>query len=505
MANSGREKNNKTVKLKPFKARRYNKTSDKAAYVIPYGGTPDDPEYLYPEELEASIVTASLDESRRLRAEKEAGKFRDRSLKGYIGLASTLNQGDTSLQNIAGTAIGVPLLATNPAVMEPLVKSALHTGKVMLDPTKALTGVGQSVATTADVYGTVAGLQQVPQATRNIISGQGTSKDWFNLITGAMGPFGTFNTIKGIKNMNAHRLFNVPNYHVDDLTYREPVHPHDQINSITQTPEGIYKEISVAEVPESAFIGTRNPLVDIQLSPTSVSKQREKFVRDVNQAVKFQRTSSQTKPETLIEFVGETPYGTLPFGTSIGIGMENVVYDLGDEVIKIPTINEQRMIRNAAGEAVWEYGFGKESLDEMITDAETYLTNFNKYWFQEPLSLKGYQRRIRRDGKTVYVPVYSQHKASSTYGQALRDAVNTGNTETMKKLIDEKSELDVLKESNIFRENDLPEPFDMHSENFAVYPWGIRAIDVHKNGGNLYKKSLNKFYGLGTIINPDLA
>ena len=505
MANSEREKNNKTVKLKPFKARRYNKTSDKAAYVIPYGGTPDEPEYLYPEELEASIVTASLDESRRLRAEKEAGKFRSRSLKGHIGLASTLNQGDTSLQNIAGLAIGVPLLATNPAIMKPLVESSLHTGKVMLDPTKALTGIGQSVATTADVYGTTVGLQQVPNAAKNIISKNGTSKDWFNLTIGLMGPLGTFNTLKGIKNMNVPRLFKAPNYHVDDLTYNKPVHPNDQINSITHTPEGIYKEISVAEVPESAFIGTKNPLVDIQLSPTSVSRQREKFVRDVNQAAKFKRTSHQTKPETLTEFFGEGPSGDLPYGTKLGMGTENAIYDFGDEVIKIPTVNEQRVVRNANGEAVWEDLFGKASLDEMLEDSHRYLENFNKYWFQEPLSLKGYQIRIRRDGTKVYLPVYSQKKASSTYGQAVRNATRTRNEQLARKLITEKLELDALPKNNVFTENDLPIPVDLHYDNFAVFPEGIRAIDIHKRGGNLHKKYLNKIYGLGAKINPDLA
>lgn len=493
----------KARKIKPTTAIKYNNNSDEAVFLIPYGGTPDNPEYLYPEELEPAVVKASFSDSRKKQAEKEAGKFRSRSLKGHVGLASTPNYGDTSLQNIAGTAVGIPLIISNPAIMKPLVESGLHIGKVMLDPTKAFTGVGQAAAATADIYGTAVGLQQVPQVTKNISSGKGTSKDWFNLITGVIGPFGTFNTIKGIKNMNTPRLFNTPNYHVDDLTYRKPIHHHDQINSITHTPEGI--DISVSEVPESAFKGTKNPLTKIKLSPTSASKQREKFVRDVEQAAKFQRTSFQTKPETLPEFVGEGPYGELPYSTRIGIGVENVVYDFGDEVIKIPTVDEQRIVRNANGEPVWEYLFGKESLDEMIADSQRHLETFNKYWFQEPLSLKGYQTRIRRDGTKVYLPVYSQKKASSTYGQAIRNATRMHNDELVRKLIDEKLELDALSKNNIFIENDLPIPADIHADNFAVYPEGIRAIDVHKWGGNLHKKDLSKIYGLGAKINPDLA
>ena len=263
------------------------------------------------------------------------------------------------------------------------------------------------------------------------------------------------------------------------------VHPNDQINTITQTPEVLYKEPPIAEVPEHAFRRKTNPLEEIQLSPTSASKQKEKFVKDVQQATEFRRLSSQTQPEKLIEFFGEGPYGDLPYGTKLGIGVENAVYDFGDKVIKIPTVNEQRMVRNADGEAAWEYLFGKESLDEMIEDSYRYLENFNKYWFQEPLSLKGYQKRLRRNGETVYLPVYSQNKAIDSYEQAMRDAVRNEDKKAIDKLIKEKKKIDDLLNSNIFLENDLPLPFDTHDANYAIFPEGIRAIDVHKNGGKL--------------------
>ena len=52
------DKNNQSVELLPSQARNYNRNSDKAGYMIPYGGTPENPEFLYPEELTASGVKA---------------------------------------------------------------------------------------------------------------------------------------------------------------------------------------------------------------------------------------------------------------------------------------------------------------------------------------------------------------------------------------------------------------------------------------------------------------
>lgn len=203
----------KENKIKPVymtisEANAHNAMTPNNAFMIGIG-TEDSPEFIYPEELELATVTASKKESDYKQAEKEASTFRNRSLVGHIGAGLGLNLGDKSLQNIATTAIGAPLIATNPAtttLIKPLIKGVGHIGKVLLDPTKALTGVGQAAATTADIYGTVQGLRQIPGAINNIKQGNGTGMDYFNLVTGAMGPFGTFNTIKGIKNINSFKF-----------------------------------------------------------------------------------------------------------------------------------------------------------------------------------------------------------------------------------------------------------------------------------------------------------
>lgn len=113
-AKFGKEK--KYVELTPNEAIAHNKMTSNNAFM--YGvGTEDNPEFLYPEELEASVVTASLEESNKKKAEKEASKLRNRKLNSYIGDPNDLNLGDKSLQNIARNAIGVPLVIANPATI----------------------------------------------------------------------------------------------------------------------------------------------------------------------------------------------------------------------------------------------------------------------------------------------------------------------------------------------------------------------------------------------------
>lgn len=200
-------------------ANAHNAMTPNNAFMIGIG-TEDNPEFIYPEELEASIARASLTESRESKAAKEASTFRNRSLVGNIGAGMDQNLGDKSLQNIAALSISVPLIATNPAtapILENATKGIVHTGKVLFDPTKAITGVGQAAATTADIYGTIEGLRQVPNATKNIVQGNGTGMDYFNLFTGLMGPFGTFNTIKGARfNPYLRQVAGYKNLSLDD-------------------------------------------------------------------------------------------------------------------------------------------------------------------------------------------------------------------------------------------------------------------------------------------------
>lgn len=209
-----------TREMTPSEAAALNRTLYDSQYMLAVGDSPDDPAFLSTDPLETAVVTASKKESDYKRAEKEASTFRDRSLVGHIGAGMDQNLGDKSLQNIAALSIGVPLIATNPAtapILENTMKGIVHTGKVLLDPTKAITGVGQAAATTADIYGTIEGLRQVPNATKNIIQGNSTAMDYFNLATGLVGPFGTFNTMKGIKNINSFKspLFDYTTHNIN--------------------------------------------------------------------------------------------------------------------------------------------------------------------------------------------------------------------------------------------------------------------------------------------------
>ena len=198
MAKTIKRKNtNNSVNMTISKANAHNAMTPNNAFMIGIG-TEENPEFLYPEELEPAIVKASIEESRKKQSDKIASTFRDRSLVGHIGAGLDQNLGDKSLQNIAALSIGVPLIATNPAIA-PITNSIKHTGKVLLDPTKALTGFGQAASTTADIYGTIQGLRQIPGAINDIKQGNGTAMDYFNLVTGVMGPFGTFNVIKGAR------------------------------------------------------------------------------------------------------------------------------------------------------------------------------------------------------------------------------------------------------------------------------------------------------------------
>jgi hypothetical protein len=95
-----RKYQNSGTMLTRSEAIAHNKMTPNNAFM--YGiGSEEDPEFLYPEELEPAVVTASLADSRKKMAEKEASTFRSRSLPGYIGGDRDLNLGDKSLQNIA--------------------------------------------------------------------------------------------------------------------------------------------------------------------------------------------------------------------------------------------------------------------------------------------------------------------------------------------------------------------------------------------------------------------
>ena len=167
----------KSRKIKPTTAIKYNNNSDEAAFLIPYGGTPDDPEYLYPEELEPAVVTASLSDSRKKQAEKEAATFRSRSLVGHIGGGRDLNMGDQSLLQIASKAIGVPLVLANPVTATIVPEVGGQYIKTYLNPANAQTTTGALLSTGVNSYITAKGLERNSQLINNWLSGEFSYSD----------------------------------------------------------------------------------------------------------------------------------------------------------------------------------------------------------------------------------------------------------------------------------------------------------------------------------------
>lgn len=167
----------KSRKIKPTTAIKYNNNSDEAAFLIPYGGTPDDPEYLYPEELEPAVVTSSLSDSRKKQAEKEAATFRNRSLVGHIGGGIDLNMGDKSLLQIASKAIGVPLILTNPVTTTIVPEVGGQYIKTYLNPLKAQTTTGAMASTGVNSYLIAKGLDRNSQLIDNWFNGEFSYSD----------------------------------------------------------------------------------------------------------------------------------------------------------------------------------------------------------------------------------------------------------------------------------------------------------------------------------------
>ena len=362
---------NKPVYMTISEANAHNAMTPNNAFMIGIG-TEDSPEFLYPEGLQPAIVTSSKKESDYKQAQKEASTFRNRSLAGHIGTGLGLNLGDKSLQNIASTAIGLPLIATNPVtttLMKPLIKGIGHVGKVLLDPTKALTGVGQTAATTADIYGTIEGLRQVPNATKNIIQGNGTGMDYFNLVTGLIGPFGTFNTIKGIKNVN--NIYDNINLfkksHSNNINYEENLEP----KIITYTPKG---DSEIPTIPFSKVDRILKQKIDtpevINLPQLSKTSTRE-LIKDFN--IKFAKR-----------------YGYEPISLDLEF----------DEAKK--AIQKLGETHNTFLRGVSDYK------NSVLTDAQ-------KQWFDEQLLKHGFDPNIRED-RLKYAAQFNT--PSTGYGRA---------------------------------------------------------------------------------------
>jgi hypothetical protein len=234
------------------------------------------------------------------------------------------------------------------------------------------------------------------------------------------------------------------------------------------------------EVPEEAFMPKEKEV--IQLSPTQQTKEKEKFVEDVIAGAHFARKNPVKTPE-LKEFKIDE-FGSLDEMPLEKAGAESAVY-IGDDVVykrpKHPV--GTRIIRSPNSEIEFVLLPEFKDIQSIKLDADTYLGDLNKYWFQEPTSLEGYLKWSDewQNGTTRYLPVYSQPKG-------IKDLKSADIS------IKELKQYDYLKDkihkNNIFLENDLPIPHDTHGGNFMVFPDGVvRAVDVHSYGGKLLNKN----------------
>lgn len=261
-AKFGKEK--KYVELTPSEAIAHNKMTPNNAFMYAIGDE-NNPEFLYPEELESAIVTANLAESNKNKIEKEVKTFRNRDLKGYIGDPNTLNLGDNELQDIAGIGIGTPLVITNPATY-PIFKSAGHVGKTMINPKNAITGIGQGITTTADIGLTIQGLKDANKSINNIVQGQGNLEDYFNVITGVIGPFGTINGIKALK---YNPLLKYNSEVLNSFNIEKKIQGHKVVNDIPQGYNESGKPIFVKGLLYQQFINDKGKKVYKFIGPAS--------------------------------------------------------------------------------------------------------------------------------------------------------------------------------------------------------------------------------------------
>lgn len=164
-----KDKNNQTIELLPSRAIGYNRNSDKAAYLIPYGGTPDNPEFLYPEELEAAVAIASAKEAKQKAIEKEVAKLNSSDAWKYVGRRQGENfeanqharEYVEPIVDAAVGGIGTAMAMANPVTTE-LAIDALrklgHAGHVVINPLAAETMFGAALGTAGNAWLTAGGL-----------------------------------------------------------------------------------------------------------------------------------------------------------------------------------------------------------------------------------------------------------------------------------------------------------------------------------------------------------
>lgn len=153
----------------PSQAVEYNQRAGQAAFMIPYGGTPDNPEFLYPEELEAAVALASAKEAKQKAIEKEVAKLNSSDAWKYIGRRQGENfeanqharEYVEPIVDAAVGGIGTAMAMANPVTTE-LAIDALgklgHAGHVVINPLAAETMFGAALGTAGNAWLTAGGI-----------------------------------------------------------------------------------------------------------------------------------------------------------------------------------------------------------------------------------------------------------------------------------------------------------------------------------------------------------
>lgn len=301
-----------TTEMTPSQAIKYNESADNAAFMIPYGGTPDNPEFLYPEELEASAVTASAKEAKQKALEKEIAKLNSSDAWKYIGLRQGENieankharEYVKDLNNAAIGGIGGTLLATNPFTTELAIDALQGTGHathVMLDPLAANTMFGAFLGTASQAAGITAGIYNASNTIDKWING---NFNWYDIpyfVLDATSAIPVINTMFGLADDAARMTRNTynaqkaarSNTKVGSNTSKlneADVQNAGYINSIDDVTLDPY---SIQEIPEEAFISKPNLTDEVKtLVKPSITEQAslnekelyQKFLNAINRS-----------------------------------------------------------------------------------------------------------------------------------------------------------------------------------------------------------------------------
>lgn len=158
------------AELTPSQAIKYNNSADSAAFMIPYGGTPENPEFLYPAELRPAVTTAGKSASEQKKIDRQVSKLTSNNDWLYRTTIGGKPEHPASrhgkeyvrpLTDAATIGIGGAMGFANPVtttLAPELLKGAGHATKVVMNPLAAETTVGSALGVGADAYLTATGL-----------------------------------------------------------------------------------------------------------------------------------------------------------------------------------------------------------------------------------------------------------------------------------------------------------------------------------------------------------